>query len=84
LLTYLPALCLQWTLAERGAPGRGVLLAGGAYAALLLGVPLASGGAAADPRHYADHLAWALAVLAPLVGFGCWRANCRASRFRGS
>jgi len=84
LLTYLPALCLQWSLAERGAPGRGVLLAAGAYATLLLGVPLASGAAAADPRHYAAHLAWSLAVLAPFAGYACWRANCRVRRFRGS
>ncbi|HVN99468.1 MAG TPA: hypothetical protein VMT49_05445 [Steroidobacteraceae bacterium] len=84
LLTYLPALSLQWSLAERGAPGRGALLAAGAYAVLLLGVPLASGGAAADPRHFAAHLGWVAAVLAPLAGYGCWRANCRAPRFRGS
>ncbi|MBS0389320.1 MAG: hypothetical protein JSR15_12655 [Proteobacteria bacterium] len=84
LLTYLPALCLQWSLAERAAPGRGILLAGGAYAVLMLGLPLASGGAAADLRHFAAHVAWVLAVLAPLLGFGFWRRNCRTRRFSGS
>ena len=84
LLTYLPALCLQWWLVDRAAPGRGVMLAAAAYAALMLGVPLASGGAVADIRHYAAHAAWVLAVLAPLLAFGIWRHNCRTRRFSGS
>jgi len=84
LLTYLPALCLQGILAERGEPARAALLACGLYALLMLGVPLASGGAAADPRLFAAHAAEALAVLAPLLGFALWRHNCRARRFSGS
>jgi exosortase K len=84
LLTYLPALCLQGLLADRGEPVRAVLLACGLYVLLMLGVPLASGGAAADPRLYAAHAAEALAVLTPLLGFACWWHNCRTRQFRRS
>jgi hypothetical protein len=84
LLTYLPALCLQGFLAERSEPVRAVLVACSLYALLMLGVPLASGGAAADPRLYAAHAAEALAVLLPLLGFALWRHDCRTRRFSGS
>ncbi|MGH8253652.1 MAG: exosortase K [Steroidobacteraceae bacterium] len=84
LMTYLPALCLQGLLADREEPALAVLLGCGLYALLMLGLPLASGSAAADPRLYAAHAAEALAVLIPLLGIAGWRHNCRARRFRGS
>ena len=84
LLTYLPALCLQWSLVERTEPVRAVLFPCGLYALLMLGVPLASGGAAADPRLYAAHAAEVFGVLMPLLGYGYWRHNCRTRRFSGS
>jgi exosortase K len=84
LMTYLPALCLQGMLADRDEPARAVLLASCLYAFLMLGLPLAGGSAAADPRLFAAHAAESLAVLLPLLGIACWRRNCRARRFSGS
>ena len=84
LLTYLPALCVQGLLADRAEPARAVLWACGFYALLMLGVPMASGAAAADPRLYAAHAAEVIVVLLPLLGLASWRHNCRARRFSGS
>lgn len=84
LLTYLPALCAQALLADRAEPARAVLLACVLYLLLTLGIPLASGAAAAHPGLYAAHAIEALAVLAPLLVLAGWRHNCRARRFRGS
>lgn len=82
LLTYLPALCLQWLLADRGEPLRAVLFAGGLYAALMLGVPLASGHARGDFMLYGTHAVSVLAVLMALLLAG-WTWKRRALLRRG-
>jgi hypothetical protein len=67
LLAYLPALALQGWLVERERPARALLVAGGVYAGLMLGVPLLTGNALANPRAYAHHALYLLAALAPVL-----------------
>jgi len=67
LLAYLPALALQWWLVDRGRPARALLLAGGLYAGLMLGVPLLTGNALADRQAYAHHALFLVVVLAPVL-----------------
>ena len=67
LLAYLPALTLQWWLVDRERPARALLLAGGLYAGLMLGVPLLTGNALANPGAYLRHALFVLAVLAPVA-----------------
>ncbi|MFO1399814.1 MAG: hypothetical protein U1F30_01150 [Steroidobacteraceae bacterium] len=87
MAVFLPALGLQWLLCEPQRPGLALLAAGGAYALLLLGVPLLSGHAAQDPQGYRVHALALLVALLPLVaaGGGWWwarRAAFRAGRCR--
>jgi exosortase K len=67
LLAYLPALALQGWLVERGRPARALLVACGVYAGLMLGVPLLTGNALADPVAFAHHALFLLAVLVPVL-----------------
>jgi len=67
LLAYLPALSLQWWLADRERPARALLLAGGLYAALMVCVPLLTGNALQDAGAYRRHVLAVLVVLAPVL-----------------
>jgi exosortase K len=67
LLAYLPALALQWWLVDRERPARALGLAAGLYGALMLGLPLLTGNALANPGAYARHALFVLAALLPLA-----------------
>ena len=66
LLVYLPALSLQWLLAERRHPARALLIAAGLYAGLMVIVPLLTGNAALQPARFATHAAYFVGALLPL------------------
>lgn len=73
LLVYLPAFCLQLVVGER-RHWRAALLAGCAlYAVLMLGVPLVTGNAMANPQVFGSHAVRVLAALLPLLLLATWR-----------
>lgn len=77
IVLYLPALCLQLLLAERGQWRRALSIACALYATIMLLVPVLTGNALHDLRGYGAHAAAVLAFILPLL----WLAGRRRHAF---